>query len=108
MADTVFNAYKRFYFSHRFSTDEADAPEINAKALEDQLDAWRIVDDALAAGGPFLLGERFSACDIYMQMFTLWSKPPEALYERFPNLARCAASAAARPAVARAQEKHGR
>ncbi len=108
MADTVFNAYKRFYQSHRFSADEAHAPEINARALEDQLNAWRIIDDALAARGPFLLGERFSACDIYMQMFTLWSKPPEALYEQFPAVARCAATIAARPAVARAQEKHGR
>ncbi len=108
MADTVFGAYKRYYFSHRFSTDETHAPEINAQALEDQLSAWRIVDDALAAGGPFLLGKRFSACDIYMQMFTLWSKPPEALYEQFPAVARCAATVAARPAVARAREKHGR
>ena len=108
MADTVFPAYKRFYYSGRYSTDEADAPKINAKALEDLLGAWQIVDDALAADGPFLLGQRFSACDIYMQMFTLWSKPPEALYQRFANVARCAATVAARPAVARAREKHGR
>ena len=108
LAGTVFPAYKRYYYSRRYSTDQAHAPDIKTKAVEDLLGAWRIVDDALAARGPFLLGERFSACDIYMQMFTLWSKPPEALYRQFPNLARCAATVAARPAVARAQEKHGR
>lgn len=108
LAGSVFPACKRFYYSHRYSTDQADAPGIEAKAVEDLLGEWKIVDDALAARGPFMLGEKYSACDTYMQMFTLWFKPTDELYAHYPNLARCAAAAAARPAVARAQEKHGR
>lgn len=105
MAGTISTAYKRFHYPHRFSTGEPDADAIRASAVEHLFEAWRIFDDALA-GRAWTLGDRFSACDIYMQMFASWFRDPEELYSRFTNIARIAAATAARPAVARAIKRH--
>jgi hypothetical protein len=39
-------------------------------------------------------------------MLTTWFEPPEALYARYPNIARVAAGVEARTASARAIAKH--
>ena len=107
LADTPQPNYRRYYYPERFSTDPADADKVRTRGVEALLADWKIVDDALA-GGEWLLGETFSACDIYMQMLTTWFEPPEALFEHCPHVARVAAAAAARPAVARAIARHER
>jgi len=107
MAGTISTAYKRFHYPQRFSTDETDAGNVKARAVENLLEAWRILDAALA-GCTWTLGDRYSACDIYMQMFASWFREPEDLTSRFTNVARVARAAAARPAVARAIERHER
>jgi glutathione S-transferase len=107
LADTIQPTHRRLYHPERFSTDKADAGKVRDSGVEALLAEWRIVEDALA-GKNWLLGERFSACDIYMQMLTLWFIPPEALYARYANIARVATAVAARPAVARVLETHER
>ena len=106
LADTPQPNYRRIYYPERFSADDADLEGIRTRGVADLLANWKIVDDALADGA-WLLGERFSACDIYMLMLTTWFEPPEALYETHPNIARCAQLTATRPAVARALTRHG-
>lgn len=107
MAGTLFPAYKRFFYSHRYSTDESDADKVKARAVESLLTEWKTLDDALD-GRAWVLGGRVSVCDIYMQMFSSWFREPDDLYSRFTNIARICAATAARPAVARAMKKHGR
>jgi glutathione S-transferase len=96
---------RRIYYPQRFSTDDADLEGIRARGVADLLANWKIVDDALA-DREWLLGDRYSACDIYMLMLTTWFEPPHALHETYPNVARCAQATAARPAIARAIERH--
>lgn len=105
LADTPQPNYRRIYYPERFSTDEADLENIRTRGVADLLANWKIVDDALV-DGEWLLGDRFSACDIYMLMLATWFEPPDALYETYSNVARCARATAARTAVARAMIRH--
>ena len=58
--------------------------------------------------GPFLLGESFSAADLYLFMLTIWAKPSErALLERCPAVARLCDNVRNRPKLKAALEAHG-
>lgn len=110
MAAELYKLYGKAYFPSRYSTDPLAGPPIRAQATLDIAARWQTLDDALQ-DRTWLLGDRFSACDIFLQMITLWhipqahfdlSGPPlptDAFFTRFPNVARVAAAVATRPAV---------
>lgn len=102
LADTPQPTFRRYYYPERFAADEA---EVRRRGLEALLAQFDVVDDALAHG-EWLLGERFSACDIYLHMLTTWFEPPEALYRRFSGIAHVAKAIEDRPACARAIKVH--
>jgi glutathione S-transferase len=69
---------------------------------------WTLVEERLSRQGPWMMGETFSALDIYAFMLTLWSKPNEAaLHAMFPHVARLAQALRARPKLKAALEAHG-
>lgn len=102
LADTPQPTFRRYYYPGRFAADKDD---VRKRAVDALLDQFAIVEEALSHG-EWLLGGRFSACDIYLHMLTTWFEPPGMLYARFPNIARLAAGVEARPASTRAIEKH--
>jgi len=101
LTNSIQNIYKCYYYPERYSTDAADAPRIKTKAREKLLERWRIVNADLRDNGPFHLGERYSACDLYMVMLMTWFDPPEVLLEECPAVARCYGLAMRRPAMAK-------
>jgi glutathione S-transferase len=105
MADTIYPAYGRWFHGERYSTEPDDALRVREKARLDLLAKWRIVDQVLTER-PYLLGEHFSACDVYLLMLATWFEPFEQLLNGCPGVARCAQATAARPAVARALATH--
>ena len=111
LADTIQAAYKRYYWPHRFITDEGDLenmkPRIREQAVHDLLGHWAIVEENLA-GRQWMLGDDFSAADIYMLMLAHWFRPVDDLFARCPNVARVAENTAVRPAVRKAREMHER
>ena len=67
-----------------------------------------IVDERLGREGPFVMGDSFSAADIYLFMLGLWARPSEqALYERCRNIARVGAEVRRRPKLRATLEVHG-
>lgn len=106
MADTLQIPFQMHYYPEHHTTDEADFPRIRAKAKERLNTVWGRIDAALDSG-PYLLGERFSACDLYLHMLTTWTAHGDWRLGDFPNVARCAGLVAERPAVARMMEIHG-
>ncbi|MGH6874943.1 MAG: glutathione S-transferase family protein, partial [Aestuariivirgaceae bacterium] len=57
---------------------------------------------------PFLLGETFSAADLYLFMLTVWAKPSEgALHDRCRAIARLCEHVRSRPKLKAALEAHG-
>ena len=101
LTNDVQPALKRYFFPHRYSTDDADTPRIKARALDTAMERWAVVDDHLAAHGPYHLGARFSLVDLYMAMWAVFGfAPTAAMSPNFPALRRCYDLVAARPKIA--------
>jgi GST-like protein len=103
----VANVYPTFTYADdpaRFVTGEAAQ-----KAFRDSVDAyairlWRMMEDA--AVGPWFLGERFSALDIYVAVMTRW-RPRRAWFaENTPSLSAIALKAEGQPKLAEVWERN--
>jgi glutathione S-transferase len=68
---------------------------------------WRFLDRQLASHGPFLLGARFSAADIYLTMLARWSRNCAKPAQEFPVLGQLIETVKARPAYTRMLEQQG-
>ena len=93
--------YLLFYYPERHTTDPAHVAEIKAKAMEQIGEAWDRVERSLAAKGPYMLGERFSAADLPVVMLSNWQQAQPEMLAKRPNLRRLVELVAARPAVKR-------
>jgi len=100
MAGTLQPAYQMAYYPFRFVSREQDYGSVRARAASRLEEIWQIIDDSLGPG-PWILGERFSACDAYLYMLSTWLLEEHAPMSAFPNAARCVDRVAARPEVAR-------
>ena len=107
LANVIQTTYKRYYFPQRFSTDEGAASGIKARALAMQGDHWKLLDDHLKIAGPFVLGERFSAADLYLAMLLTWYPDPKGLAARLPSVGRCYQAVRERPIAGRVLSEHG-
>ena len=114
LSDLVFMAtnlytYINFAFDCRRLVDgEEQNASARHKAGHYSLMLFDIMESRLAADGPFLLGDNFSAADIYLFMLTLWAYPSEqAVLERCPHIAQVAAHGRSRPRLKAALEAHG-
>ena len=88
---------------------DADAQAfIASKSIEQSHALWAIIDKRLASEGPWMMGEHFSALDIYAFMLSLWNKPTESgLLEKFTAVARLVAGLRSRPKLLAALDAHG-
>ena len=98
--------YRAWFYPQEHVSDEAAAPAVKEAArarLEAMFD--RIADQL--GQGPWLLGERFSAADLFLFMLIRWGRlmprPPRSL----PPLGALAERVLARPAVRKAIEIEG-
>lgn len=107
LTNTLQEAYLLFFYPDRNTTRPEQAPDIKDKALTRIDGVWSNLDQALARRGPYLLGERCSAADIYMHMLYTWYEPAAALAARCPQVARCVDLVAQRPAVKRMLQQNG-
>jgi len=88
-------------------TEEQNAV-IRRKGGQFSLGVFDILENRLAEDGPFLLGDNFSAADIYLFMLTLWAYPSErAVLERYPHIAKVAEHVRSRPRLKAALDAHG-
>jgi glutathione S-transferase len=94
-------AMLEFYYPDRHTTSANGTEAVAAKARETIAGIWQRIDAHLAAHGPYLLGDRFSAADIFCHMLSTWQECCPDTYARFPALKRLADLVAARPAMQR-------
>jgi glutathione S-transferase len=64
-------------------------------------EAWDRIERSLAAKGPYMLGERFSAADLPVVMLSNWQQAQPEMLSKRPKLRRLVELVAARPAVKR-------
>lgn len=98
--------YLLYYYPERHTTEPAHAPEIRAKAAEQIGEAWDRIERVLAAGGPYMLGDRFSAADLPVLMLSHWRDAQPDMLARRGKLRWLVELVAARPAVKRVLEQN--
>jgi glutathione S-transferase len=92
-------------FYSRNSTEEAF---LVGKSIEKCNQLWAILAKRLETEGPWLMGEAYSALDIYAFMLCVFSRPKEAIvHAEFPAIAKFAQAVRARPKLKAAIEAHG-
>ena len=64
------------------------------------METWKVIDDQIS-DNEWLLGDRFSAADIYLFMLTTWLRPARShpTIDEFPNVKRIVDKVVHRPSV---------
>ncbi len=90
--------YRAWFYPHEHVSDEAAAPSVKQAAGE-RLNRMFDVISAQLGDKPWLLGDRFSAADLFLFMLIRWSRFMPRPARTIPNLNALAERVAARPAV---------
>ena len=106
MAGTIYPSYNRYYWPPLYGADPDGIDRIRDHISEIVLQQWQVIEDSLEQNGPWMLGQRFSSCDIYLQMMTTWHKSPATLLDNFPRIRDVAKGVFDRNACQRAIRKH--
>jgi glutathione S-transferase len=107
LTNTLQPAYLRWYYPDRHTTLSSGHAEIKAQARRELETLWQRIDGHLEAHGPYLLGARYSAADIFALMLASWKQAVPDLLERCPQVHRCVSLVAERPAIRRTLAQHG-
>lgn len=103
----VANLYPTFTYAddpQRFVADATAAQAFRARVDDHAKSLWRVVETA--AVGPWFLGERFSALDLYVAVMTRW-RPRRAWFdEAAPTLHAIAQAVDADPAYAEVMSRN--
>jgi glutathione S-transferase len=100
MATSIYPSEQRLFYADRITTDASAAPGIETRARADMDGYFAILNDALNPG-PYLLGEGFSAVDVYLWMLAKWHPEPTKLFADNPRIAKLMELVEARPSVAK-------
>ena len=106
MTNTLYPSYNRYYHPDRYTASSGGAASVKERARQTVLRQFQVVEDTLERIGPWLLGQRFLACDIYLQMITTWHETPADLLNSFPRIRELARGVMARDACQRACARH--
>ena len=96
----------RMYYPQRYSTNPGHAESIKQKAIIDLNRDFDVLASRMGEG-PFVLGEKLSAVDLYAAMLLSWSDDVGGLFKRQPKLARLFGAVAAEPVVKQVWQRHG-
>ncbi len=96
------NAYQMTYYSDRFCDAAEHEPSVKRRSVTRLRELWQVVDDAIGEND-WILGDRFSAVDIYLYMLTTWLSQAHnhPSVNEFANVDRIATAVAQLPSVQR-------
>ena len=99
-SNSVQNAFQLNYYPDRFADTPADEPSAQKRGIRRLRETWGIVNDQIG-DNRWMLGERFSALDIYLFMLTTWLRPSRGhpAVSEFPNVERIARSVLPRESI---------
>ena len=90
--------YRAYFYPHEHVTDVVAAPSVKEAAEAHLNEMFDRIADQLG-GGPWLLGERFSAADLFLFMLIRWGRNMNRPPRTVPALGALAERVLARPAV---------
>jgi glutathione S-transferase len=99
-SNSVQNAFQLTYYPDRFADTPEDEPSAQRRGNRRLRETWKVIDDQIGEN-EWVLGDRFSAADIYLFMLTtwLWSARGHPAIDEFPNVKRIADVVVQRPSV---------
>ena len=99
-SNAIQNAYQLTYYPDRFVATSADEPSAEQRGNRRLSETWKVIDEQIGAH-EWMLGDRFSAADIYLFMLTTWLRPAKGHPDlaAFPNVKRIADQVVQRPSV---------
>jgi glutathione S-transferase/GST-like protein len=100
LATGLYEADLRYYYADRYTSEPEGAAGVKQAALE-RMDRLVALAEELLGQGPYVLGERFSAVDIYLFMLVLWHPARHEVLARHPRLGGHARRLRTRPAIDR-------
>ena len=99
LANAVQPLFRIWWYPHEVAgAAQADAAREHVQPRIEA--AWQRIDAALAAHGPYLLGDTVSAADFYLTMLMRWSRNMPKPATQWPQLAALAQRMKARPTYA--------
>lgn len=99
-AAAIYTADLRLFYPDRYSTEASHADCIKAKAVSDMQRDFALFADALGSG-PYILGDKMSAADIYAAMLFSWAPDVPKLFDRHPNIQALYDLVKSRPKIAK-------
>lgn len=106
LANTPQAEFRAWFYPHEFTTDPAGVAAVKASAGLRLAGIFERIEAQLG-DGPWLLGRRFSAADLYLLMMVRWGRTLPRPARDLPNLGAHAARVLARPAVQATFEAEG-
>lgn len=108
MSSNLYWALNLTFHPELFADGEEHRGALTAKAVARSNDIFDVMEARLRQEGPWLLGDAFSAADLYLFMMTVWAKPSEAaLHDRCPGIGAIANRVRERPRLRATLEAHG-
>jgi glutathione S-transferase len=99
-SNSVQNAFQLCYYPDRFADTLTDEPSAQRRGIRRLRETWTVIDDQIGEN-EWVLGDRFSAADIYLFMLTTWLNLSHGhpSTDEFPNVKRIAKAVMRRPSV---------
>ena len=107
LTNTVQEWMLQMFYPERCTSHPEEAPHIAEQARVRIDQAFGVVEKALQAGGPYLLGAKPSTPDIYLSMLAGWYWDQARLAAQFPAVDAARKTLAKRPGMARALAANG-
>ena len=97
-SNSVQTAFQTNYYPERFADTQADELSAQRRGIRRLFETWKVIDDQIG-DNEWVLGESFSAVDIYLFMLTTWLKTSlgHPTTDEFPNVKRIADAVMTRP-----------
>ena len=99
-SNSVQTAFQTYYHPERFADTQADEISAQRQGIRRLFETWKVIDDQIG-DNEWILGESFSAVDIYLFMLTTWLKTSRGhpTTDEFPNVKRIADAVMSRPST---------
>lgn len=99
-SNSVQTAFQTFYYPDRFVDTPDDAASAQRRGNRRLRETWQVIDDQIG-DKTWVLGDRFSAADIYLLMLVTWLRPArgQPSVDEFPNVKRIADAVLLRPSA---------
>lgn len=99
-SSSIQNAFQLSYYPQRFADKPEDEPGAQRRGNRRLSETWQVIDEQIGSN-QWVLGDHFSAADIYLFMLSTWLRPSRGHPARtdFGNVKRIADAVESRPSV---------